>query len=105
MKTNEFHKKHNKIIWTLLIQFIAFVLLYLVLVFLFFYDPFAKTPNTAIIPEPYKNPQYCDENIGCGLYGVGGGVFCGNMYYVNQLGLEKAITPGCICNTTKNRCI
>ena len=58
------------------------------------------------IPEPYKNPKYCDENVDCDFYSIGGIVFCGNMYYVNQSNIIGGATDiECFCNTTSNECI
>jgi hypothetical protein len=63
------------------------------------------TPNTALIPEPYKNPNYCDENIDCGFYRTGGSSFCGNTYYVNATEPEIVFDMACVCNITENKCI
>jgi len=66
---------------------------------------FLKEPDTSKIPELYRNPEYCDENVGCGLWRAGGGGFCGNMYYVNQFGFgQKSIISSCVCNLTTHKC-
>jgi len=52
-------KVNNRWIWIVVI-IIIFAIFYLVSsIFVLFY-PFPKTPDRSIIPEPYKNPKYCD---------------------------------------------
>jgi hypothetical protein len=67
---------------------------------------FVKIPDKSKIPEPYNNPEYCDKSIGCDFYVIGGGNFCGNMYYVNSTESAGIITDViCTCNITENKCI
>ena len=67
--------------------------------------------TASIIPEPYKNPNYCDENIGCDYYRarneIGIGTYCGNIYYVNSTESTgiKVFDEICTCNLTENKCI
>ena len=63
------------------------------------------------MPGPYKNPNYCDENIGCDYYRarneIGIGTYCGNMYYVNSTESAgiKVFDEICTCNLTENKCV
>jgi len=66
------------------------------------------------IPEPYNDPQYCDENVNCSFYQIKTWreedfqSACANMYYANTgipFSSEKIDAPHCFCNESINKCV